>query len=119
MRIRSSFRIWKIVPFLLAIVLPCQAAQFTAELTIASPQGNFVYDLSVKDDLMRLEKTAGPMTVPPFPTIYNRQTGITWGLLPEMHQYVEETDPVKTMVMNPVAGWAYMREEMTGTPAGT
>ena len=119
MRIRSSFRIWKIVPFLLAIVLPCQAAQFTAELTITSPQGNFVYDLSVKDDLLRLEKTAGPMTVPPFPTIYNRQTGITWGLLPEMRQYVEETDPVKTMVMNPVAGWAYMREEMTGTPAGT
>ena len=32
---------------------------------------------------------------------------------------MEEIDPVKTMVMNPVAGWAYMREEMIGTPAGT
>ena len=67
MRIRPCDLVWKIVPFILAIALPCQAAQFTAELTITSPQGNFVYNLCVKDDLMRLEKTAGPMTVPPFP----------------------------------------------------
>ena len=72
MRIRPAILVWTIIPFLLGIVLPCQAAQFTAELTITSPQGNFVYNLDVKDDLMRLEKTAGPMTVPPFPTIYNR-----------------------------------------------
>jgi Ca-activated chloride channel family protein len=119
MRIRPAIRSWIIVPFLLAIVLPCQAAQFTAELTIMSPQGNFVYDLSAKDDLMRLEKTAGPMTVPPFPTIHNRRTGVTWGIMPQMRQYVEETDPVKTMVMNPVVGWEYMRRDMTVTTAGT
>ncbi len=119
MRIRPCALVWKIVPFILAIALPCQASQFTAELTITSPQGNFVYNLCVKDDLMRLEKTAGPMTVPPFPTICNRQTGITWGLMPRMRQYVEETDPVKTMVMNPVVGWEFMRKDMTGTPAGT
>ncbi|BBO69448.1 hypothetical protein DSCA_33780 [Desulfosarcina alkanivorans] len=59
------------------------------------------------------------MTVPPLPTIHNRNTGVTWGLMPQMHQYVEETDPVKTMVMNPVVGWEHRRKYMTGTPAGT
>ena len=119
MHSRSSVLVWKIAPLLLAIVLPCQAAQFSAELTITSPQGNFVYNLDLKDHLMRLQKTAGPMTVPPFPTIYNRKTGVTWGLMPQMRQYIEETDPVKTMVMNPVVGWAHMRKDMTGTHAGT
>ncbi len=100
-------------------VFPAQAAQFTAGLTITSTQGNFVYDLAVKDNLIRLEKTEGPMTVSPFPTIYNRSSGVTWGLNPQVSQYVEESDPVKTMMMNPVAGWEYMRKDMKGTPVGT
>ncbi|WP_319406575.1 VWA domain-containing protein [uncultured Desulfosarcina sp.] len=112
----------RIVPFLVALIVPLfpsHAAQFTADLTITTPRENFVYDLKVKDNLIRLEKTQGPMTVPPFPTIYNRLTGVTWGLNPPLRQYVEETDPVKTMLMNPVVGWEYMRKDMTGTPAGT
>ncbi|BBO76641.1 hypothetical protein DSCW_40580 [Desulfosarcina widdelii] len=119
MRIRSATPVWKVVTLLLAFVLPCQAAQFTAELTITSPQANFVYDLKVKDDFIRLQKTVGPMTVPPFPTIYNRKTGVTWGIMDQMRQYVEASDPVKTMVMNPVVGWEFMRKDMTGTKAGT
>jgi Ca-activated chloride channel family protein len=119
---RGLKAIRNIVCFLLFLTTPLftsHAAQFSAELTITSPQANFVYDLKVKDDLMRLQKTAGPMTVPPFPTIYNRETGVTWGIMDQMRQYVEETDPVKTMVMNPVVGWEFMREGMTGTKAGT
>ena len=95
------------------------AAEFAADLTVTSPQDNFVYDLKVRGDLIRMQKTRGPMTVPPFPTIYNRDTGVTWGLNPQAQQYVEETDPVKTMMMNPIAGWAFMRKDMTATPAGT
>ena len=38
MRIRPAALVWIIVPFLLAVALPCQAAQFSAELTITSPQ---------------------------------------------------------------------------------
>ena len=109
-----------LVCFLLFLTTPLfssHAAQFAAELTVTSPQANFVYDLKVKDDLMRLQKIAGPMTVPPFPTIYNRKTGVTRGLMDQMRQYVEETDPVKTMVMNPVVGWEFMRKDMTGTTA--
>jgi len=112
----------RIVPLIVALFVPllsAHAAQFAADLTITSPQEDFVYDLKVKDNLIRLEKTQGPMTVPPFPTIYNRLTGVTWGLNPPLRQYVEETDPVKTTMMNPVVGWEYMRKDMTGTPAGT
>lgn len=118
---RGLKAVWNVVCFLLFLTTPLfssHAAQFSAELTITSPQANFVYDLKVKDDFMRLQKTAGPMTVPPFPTIYNRETGVTRGIMDQMRQYVEETDPVKTMVMNPVVGWEFMREGMTGTKAG-
>ena len=31
----------------------------------------------------------------------------------------KKPDPVKTMVMNPVVGWEFMRKDMTGTPVGT
>ena len=113
---------WRIVPFLLALFLPffpCQAAQFTADLVVTSSHENIVYDLKVKDHLIRMEKINGPMTVPPFPTLYDRKTGITRGINPQMRQYVEETDPVKAMVMNPIAGWAFMRKAMQATPAGT
>jgi len=119
---RGLKAVWNVVCFLLFLTTPLfssHAAQFSAELTITSPQANFVYDLKVKDDFMRLQKTAGPMTVPPFPTIYNRETGVTRGIMDQMRQYVEETDPVKTMVMNPVVGWEFMRKDMTGTKAGT
>ena len=119
---RPLARVWRIILFLCVFwvpLFPCHAAQFTAELTISSPQENFVYDLKVKDNLIRLEKTQGPMTVPPFPTIYNRSTGITWGLNPQLRQYVEESDPVKTMMMNPVFAWSFMRKDMAATPAGT
>jgi Ca-activated chloride channel family protein len=118
---RGFTSVWNVVFFLLVLLTPLfssHAAQFAAELTVTSPQANFVYDLKVKDDLMRLQKIAGPMTVPPFPTIYNRKTGVTRGLMDQMRQYVEETDPVKTMVMNPVVGWEFMRKDMTGTTAG-
>jgi Ca-activated chloride channel family protein len=116
----ASVRTVVLVLALLALSLvPCEAARFSAELTVTSHQGNFVYDMSVADDWIWLKKTAGPMTVPPFPTLYNRKTGITTGIMPQARQYVEETDPARAMVMNPVAGWEYMRKEMTATPAGT
>ena len=95
------------------------ASEFSADLHISAPQAKFLYKLSVIDTHYRLEKIKGPMTVPPFPTIINRATGLTWGLNPQMKQYMEERDPVKTMMMNPIAGWAYMRKDLEKTPAGT
>jgi outer membrane protein OmpA-like peptidoglycan-associated protein len=109
-----------LVLFALSVTFfPAHAAQFTVDLTITSPQDSFVYDLKVKDNMIRLEKTKGPMNVPSFPTIYNRSTGVTWGLNPQVQQYVEETDPAKTMMMNPIIGWEFMRRNLEVTPAGT
>ncbi len=114
--------VWNVVLFVSFLISPfsfSHAVQFSAELVITSPGRNFVYDLKVKDNLMRLEKTAGPPNVPSLPVIYNKETGVTQGLMPREHQYVEASEPVKTMIMNPVAGWEFMRRNMTGTPAGT
>ncbi|MCK5544857.1 MAG: VWA domain-containing protein, partial [Desulfobulbaceae bacterium] len=95
------------------------AAQFTADLTVTSPESEIVYDLKVKDNMYRLEKVKGPLFIPSLPTIYNRTTGISWGLIPQMNQYVEQTDPVKTMMMNPLVGWEFMRRNLEVTPTGT
>ncbi|MEA2083346.1 MAG: VWA domain-containing protein [Thermodesulfobacteriota bacterium] len=95
------------------------AAEFSADLHISAPQADFLYKLSVMDTHYRLEKIKGPMTVPPFPTIVDRATGVTRGLNPQMKQYMEERDPVKTMMMSPIAGWAYMRKDLEKTLAGT
>jgi Ca-activated chloride channel family protein len=95
------------------------AAEFSADLHISGPQANFLYKLSVIDTHYRLEKIKGPMTVPPFPTIVNRATGVTWGLNDQMRQYVEMRDIEKTIMMNPIAGWTYMRKDLEKTPAGT
>ena len=95
------------------------AAQFTAELSITSPQEDFIYDLKVKDDLYRVEKIKGPINIPPLPTIYNRSTKITWGLIPQLKQYIEEPDPVRTIMMNPVLAWEFMRKNMQETLTGT
>jgi hypothetical protein len=43
---------WRIMPFVLVLLVslvPCHAAQFSADLSITSPQGNFVYDLKVEE----------------------------------------------------------------------
>ena len=64
------------------------AAEFSADLHISVPQANFLYKLSVIDTHYRLEKIKGPMTVPPFPTIVNRATGVTWGLNRQTRQYI-------------------------------
>ncbi len=105
------------VVFLFPIFL--HAAEFSADLHISGPQTNFLYKLLVTDTHYRLEKIKGPMTVPPFPTIVNRATGVTWAINPQLKQYREERDPIKTMMMSPIAGWAYMRKNLEKSPAGT
>jgi Ca-activated chloride channel family protein len=95
------------------------AAQFTADLEITGPGENYTFKLSVKDDLYRLKKVAGPVKYPPFPTIVNRKTGLTWGLNPQMRQYVEMNEPEKTIMMNPLMGWAMTRKGMTMSHGGT
>jgi hypothetical protein len=114
--LRASVVLAAGVAFLFPIFL--HAAEFSADLHISGPQTNFLYKLRVIDTHYCLEKIKGPMTVPPFPTIINRATGLTWGLNPQMKQYMEERGPVKTMMMNPIAGWAYMRKDLEKTPAG-
>jgi Ca-activated chloride channel family protein len=69
--------------------------------------------MSVKEDMYRLKKASGPMKYPPFPTIVNRKTGLTWGLNPQIRQYVEMTEPEQSMLMNPLMGWAMTRKGMS------
>lgn len=94
------------------------AAEFTADLLVTSSASEIVYDLKVKDNMYRIQKVKGLEYMPSFPTIYNRSNDIAWGLNPQVKQYVEQTDPAKTMMMNPIAGWEFMRKNLEVTPTG-
>lgn len=122
MQFGISFKSLKMSLFFLFTLLfgySAQAAQFTASLTVTSPGSEVVYDLKVKDNMYRIEKTKGLSFIPSMPTIHNRSTGISWGLNPHEKQYIEQTDPAKTMMMDPVAGWKFMRKKLEDTQAGT
>jgi len=97
-------------------VIPIHAAEFTADIVITGPGENYAFKLYVKDNMYRLKKVKGPMNVPPYPSIVNRDTGLTWGLNPQMRQYVEIADIEKTFMMNPLVGWAMTRKSMTEKP---
>ena len=92
------------------------AARFTADLVVTGPGDDYIYKLHVKDNLYRLQKVKGPMNVPPYPTIVNKDTGITWGLNDQMHQYMEMRDMEKTGMMNPLVGWTMTRKGMIEKP---
>jgi len=92
------------------------AAEFTAEIAISGPGDGYTYSLHVKGPLYRIQKTQGPMNVPPFPSIVNRDTGMTWGLMPSLSQYVEIPDLEKTFLANPLVGWAMTRKGMIESP---
>ncbi len=103
----------------LSIIQPCaRGAEFSALLSITSSLETLVYQLNVKDSVYRLEKTAGPVDIPSAPTICDQETQVCIGLIPQEKKYVEERDLTKTMMMNPVAGWAFMRREMDAVAAG-
>ena len=104
--------------FILLFGYSAQAAQFTASLTVSSPKSEVVYDLKVKDNMYRIEKTKGLSFIPSMPTIHNRSTGISWGLNSQAKQYIEQTDPAKTMMMDPVVGWKFMRKNLEDTQTG-
>ncbi|MBN2466787.1 MAG: VWA domain-containing protein, partial [Deltaproteobacteria bacterium] len=99
--------------------LPAQAAEFTADILVSGPGGNYTYKLHVKDAWYRVQKITGPMNVPPFPSIVNSETGVTWGLNDQMRQYVEMADIEKTVMMNPLAGWAMTRKGWAEKPGPT
>jgi Ca-activated chloride channel family protein len=100
------------------ISLPSHAAQFTADMTITGPGEGYTYKLYVKDTIYRLEKVSGGMQYPPFPTIVNQDTGVTWGLNPQARQYVETTKVEETMMMNPIVGWEWARKDWQKSPKG-
>ena len=117
-----SFKLLKTSLFFLFTLLfgySAQAAQFTASLTVSSPKSEVIYDLKVKDDVYRIEKIKGLPFIPSMPMIHNRSTGISWGLNSQAKQYIEQTDPAKTMMMDPVAGWKFMRKNLEDTQTGT
>jgi outer membrane lipoprotein-sorting protein len=123
MQLKLFFKAMKTGLFFLFILFfgwcSVYAAEFTADLIVTSPESVIVYDLKVKGNMYRIKKVKGPVSFPSLPVIYNRATGISWGLNPQVNQYVEQTDPVKTMMMNPVAGWEFMRRKLKPTPVGT
>ena len=116
---RGKYFGWLAVLAIMA--LPCLvsrvwAAQFSAELVINGPGQSGVFELQVRDDLYRLRKVKGFPMVPPFPFIVDRSTGLTWGLNPQLRQYMEISDPAKTALMNPLVGWALTRRGYSEQP---
>ena len=107
---------WGLLLFLILVSSPAAGAEFTAEIVISGPGEGYTYSLHVKDPMYRIQKIKGPMNVPPFPSIVNRDTGMTWGLMPSMRQYAEMPDLEKTFLVNPLVGWAMTRKGMTETP---
>jgi Ca-activated chloride channel family protein len=117
--ISGCFTVLAMILSFCAGLVPIHAAQFTADLVITGPRENYTFKLYVKEDMYRLKKASGPMKYPPFPTIVNRKTGLTWGLNPQMRQYVEVAEPERSMMMNPLVGWAMTRKGMTMSQGGT
>jgi Ca-activated chloride channel homolog len=99
-----------------ANAIPVHANEFTADIVITGPGDSYTFKLYVKDHMYRLKKVTGPMNIPPYPSIVNRDTGVSWGLNPQIRQYVEITDIKKTFMMNPLVGWAMTREGMIEKP---
>ena len=104
---------------IIASFTPAFGAEFTADMVITGPGDNYTYNLQIKDNMYRLQKVKGPMNVPPFPSIVNRDTGVTWGLNDQMHQYVEMKHIEKTIMMNPLVGWVLTRKGLTEKPGPT
>jgi len=105
--------------FFFLVPVPAFSAEFSADLVITAPDSNYTFKLYVKDTMYRLEKVKGGMKYPPFPTIVNRSTGLTWGLNPQARQYVEMKNIRQTMIMNPLVGWEMTRKGMTMSQGGT
>jgi Ca-activated chloride channel family protein len=101
------------------VPVPVFSAEFSADLVITAPDGNYTFKLYVKDNMYRLEKVKGGMKFPPFPTIVNRDTGLTWGLNLQARQYVEMKDIRQTMMMNPIPGWEMMRKDYKKKAVGS
>ncbi|MBW2640689.1 MAG: VWA domain-containing protein, partial [Deltaproteobacteria bacterium] len=113
-----------VIPFAVIFTMigsftPALGAEFTADMVITGPGDNYTFKLQVKDNMYRIQKIKGPMNVPPFPSIVNHDTGVTWGLNDQMHQYVEIKDIEKTIMMNPLIGWAMTRKGLTEKPGPT
>jgi len=110
-----------LITIMTLVLIPCwaAAAEFSAEIAVTGQGVDAIYQLHVKTPFYRIQKITGPITVPPFPSIVNQETGITWGLNPQQKQYVEIADIEKTAMMNPLVGWTLTRKGMTGTPGST
>ena len=113
-----------VIPFAVIFTMigsftPAFGVEFAADMVITGPGDNYTFELQVKDNMYRLRKVKGPMKVPPFPSIVNRDTGVTWALNDQVRQYVEMRDIEKTIMMNPLVGWAMTRKKMTETPGPT
>jgi Ca-activated chloride channel homolog len=114
-------RMSALITIMVLVLIPCWAAsaEFSAEIAVTGQGVDAIYQLHVKTPFYRIQKITGPITVPPFPSIVNQETGITWGLNPQQKQYVEIADIEKTAMMNPLVGWTLTRKGMTGTPGPT
>ena len=118
MKNRTHFKLFPGLLVSMAVIfcwLPVHvfSAEFSADIVITGTGDNYTFKLQVRDNMYRLQKIKGPMNVPPFPSIVNRDTGVTWGLNDQMRQYVEMRDIEKTIMMNPLAGWAMTRKGLT------
>lgn len=98
---------------------PAPAAQFTADIVISGSGRHYTYRLHVLDNRYRYQKVEGPEDAPPYPGIVDRERGVTWGLNPQTHQYVEMKELEETFMMNPLVGWAVTRKGLTAEEGPT
>ena len=124
MKNRTYFKLFAGLLVSMAVIFCFQpghvfSAEFTADIVITGPVDNYTFKLYVRDNMYRLQKIKGPMNMPPYPTIVNRDTAVTWGLNPQMRQYVEIKDIEKTIMMNPLIGWTVTRKGLAEKPGPT
>ena len=115
---RTICRTLSLLILTVMVLCPCWAAptEFSAEIAVTGQGIDTTYQLYVNPPFYRIQKIMGPITIPPFPSIVNQETGVTWGLNSPMKQYVEIPDLEKTAMMNPLVGWALTRKGMTAHP---
>ena len=88
------------------------AADFSANLTIDTPDMNDTMNIYVKGRTYRLEDSRNDGQI-----IMIRKSGVTWALEPGSDQF-RELDMAEEALLNPVAAWENLSYEMRGRGGG-
>lgn len=88
------------------------AGDFTAELTISTPDMNDTMKICVKGYSYRLENSNDDGQI-----VLIRKRGVTWALEPGSDQF-RELEVAEEEALNPVAAWEHLSYQMRGHASG-